>query len=637
MQQLNVLKSARTRKARLLSAACAGVTAAALLSVSTRAFAADITWNGTTGDYNVAGNWSAGVPGGGDNAINNTNSSVLIQAGDPDWAAFDLRAGDAPGSTGTYEQTGSNVTANSWFRLATNNSQSTGYYNLSSGTLTVHGHFHVGEQGTGVFNQTGGAVVCDGTQGGTEVDLGRASGAVGTINISAGTFLVNGTNGGNENIVLGAANGGTGFINVSGTGTITNEHETWAGQGTGGTGTLTVSAGTYNARDWLVAGRSGGTGTFNFTGGVVNKTNGGVMDIGESFQAGDGTHSTGTMNVSGSAVINCDSETWIGQGGPTNGSTVGSVGVWNNSGGTYNAHNWIAISRNGATGTMNLSGGSIVKDGNGNITSSGIGAVNHTNGTLTNTSSETWLAEGGTSMNWNFSGGTENLGSVSVGRAGGAVAVMNVSGTAIFNAGTVGLGVFDSSSGTINLSGGTFTADRVRAGQTINAVEQVSTGSKAFNFTGGELVVNHFDLSSLLNTGNGTLSPGGDGLIGLTTINGGYTQASTASMNVDIASLSSYDTTTATANSLIDGVLSVSLVGGYVPAAGTVYNVFTTTGSLTDLPVLSGPAGSLFTEAIVNGNTLQLTATAVPEPASMSLLGFGAMALVARRRNRTAR
>ncbi len=70
--------------------------------------------------------------------------------------------------------------------------------------------------------------------------------------------------------------------------------------------------------------------------------------------------------------------------------------------GSVTFNNWLAVGRENATGTLNISGGTLTKNGNGNITTSALGAaptsvVNQTGGAIIVNSGEVWIHESGTS------------------------------------------------------------------------------------------------------------------------------------------------------------------------------------------------------------------------------------------------
>ena len=285
-----------------LAAAMAGAALTAPL-----AHAADIHWIGPTGDdYNTPADWDANKVPNGDNAINSNGTVINILPTDPAWTVNDIRAGDSSNTTGTYNQSGSTVTLNGWFRIATAGTGSSGTYNLLGGSVVIPGgaQINIGEQGTGVLNVSNASFNVNNT-GNSPTAAGNSNGAVGTINIgTGGTYTTlnsefwsgNGGNGDNSS----PNNYATGFVNVS-------------------------SGGTLNVGSWLVAGRFGGHGTYNVTGtGVVNKNGGGNVQIG----AGKG--SIGIVNMSDQSQWNINGGDFqTGANGDTN---VASVGIFNMTG-----------------------------------------------------------------------------------------------------------------------------------------------------------------------------------------------------------------------------------------------------------------------------------------------------------------
>src|SRR5258707_11688965 len=130
--------------------------------------------------------------------------------------------------------------------------------------------------------------------------------------------------------------------------------------------------------------------TLNINGGVINKDDGG-----NPFLVADGNWNgagarTGIVNqIAG--TVNCSSELWFGQ-------TSGGSGFYDFSGGSMNLHNWLAVGRSGGNGKVTMTGGTFTKDGNGNFiigTGGGsIGEFDQSGGTI-NDSTEYWLAESG--------------------------------------------------------------------------------------------------------------------------------------------------------------------------------------------------------------------------------------------------
>lgn len=307
-----------------------GLVGAILLSAAS-VQAADKQWSGGTASYNTPAAWTGGtLPGGGDNAINNSGAgnTVLISAADPNWTVNDIRSGDGGGNSGPWLQTGGNVTLNGWFRLGIGGG--TGKYEMSGGTLNVNADsFNVGEGGSAVFNFTGGTI---NKNGGGHVAVPNG-----------GTGVMNQTNG-NLNIISG---------------------EFWVGEGNGANGTYNlVSNGVITVNNWIAIGRDAGTGVLNMSDNTsVTKAGGGSFIVGAS--------GPGTWNQNGGAVTNNNTDTWIGEN---------NVGIWNMNAGNV-ALGYLQIGRNGgSSGTLNLNGGNFAA----NLIASGggSGALNFNGGTL---------------------------------------------------------------------------------------------------------------------------------------------------------------------------------------------------------------------------------------------------------------
>jgi T5SS/PEP-CTERM-associated repeat protein len=181
----------------------------------------------------------------------------------------------------------------------------------------------------------------------------------------------------------------------------------------------------------------------------------------------------------------------------------------------------------------------------------------------------------------------------------GGTATLNVSADATVSAGNL-LRVWNG--GTVNLTGGTLTADSI----------QHNDGG-AFNFTGGTLHVETFT-GNLTNSG-GTLAPGGASP-GTTNVTGDYTQ-SAGTLQIELASPDSFDKLIVSGNLSLGGTLSVSLLDAYSPAAGATFDILdwtnlTGTFSTLQLPPL---AGSL------TWNTTQLYTSGVLAVAGAGLAG----------------
>ncbi len=235
---------------------------------------------------------------------------------------------------------------------------------------------------------------------------------------------------------------------------VWNPWDIRAGDGAGAAGSYLQTGSTNNVNGWFRLGDSANSaGYYTLSNGVVNAllqahvgeagagtltVAGGVFNVGENpFCVGDGDFGaggSGVLDMRG-GVLNTPPgvDLWLGEG--FNGGAGGN-GKWVMSGGAANIGGWLAIGRFGGNGDLELSGGSItVTPGNGgNITlatAPSTGVVNQTGGALTNTASQTWIAESGAGT-WTLSGGRDALGVVLLTRLAGATGTFNLNGGQLF-------------------------------------------------------------------------------------------------------------------------------------------------------------------------------------------------------------
>jgi fibronectin-binding autotransporter adhesin len=260
------------------------------------------------------------------------------------------------------------------------------------------------------------------------------------------------------------SNGGTAQIVA---GDNFSNTEIWDGNGAN-PGNISQSGGALAATVWFVVGRNTSTGIYDFSGGTITKTGAGHSEL------GDATGSKGTMTMTNNAAYTATTgEFWVGQGG------TGILNIADTASLTLN--NWLAIGRTGGTGTINMTGGLITKlTTTGNITFSGAGGnLLQSAGTVTNTASETWISEGGTSQWAMSSNAIGNIGALSVGRSGAGTATLSMAGNATLTATNVTMGASATINSVINLNGGTMTVNNITLGG--------GTGTRAVNFNGGVL------------------------------------------------------------------------------------------------------------------------------------------------------
>ena len=217
------------------------------------------------------------------------------------------------------------------------NSGKTAKYTMSGGSLNVAGgsEFIVGSYGTGVFNQSGGAVTLN-----NWFSLGRHGGN-GTYNMTGGSLTANHT--GNP-LWIGADNGtGTLTIGPGATATFKGGIDNGRNNGANSKGYLNLNGGTLTVSrgDGFNIGRDG-------TGTLVQ--NDGTLNVDTSFRlawgSGNGISGTYTLN-DGTANVNADF--YLG---------VGRTATYVQTGGTMNANNGVTLAYGAtATATFTLSGG----------------------------------------------------------------------------------------------------------------------------------------------------------------------------------------------------------------------------------------------------------------------------------------
>lgn len=404
--------------------------------------AADVVWNGSTSnDWTVSDNWTpANTPdrNNAENAVINllTNYPVLTASGFGATTPQDIFIGLGEGTSGRVDQTSGSVSnaGGNWIFVGVEGG--TGRLDITgSGSFNDTGRMWVGGSqnaggGNGILN-----VNTTGTVETNDLSLG-SSGGTGVMNLDAGTVNTNGWNfiGKRE-----AADGGSGTLNMTG-GTLTNNGDrTVVGQGNS-TGTLTISGdGVYNNlrvgdNTFFVVGSDN---LANATTPTVTLTGSGNINARRLFavggvdaQGGDGSFTgsgNGAITINGEgALLNVTGELWAGQG-------VSSNGVITLQSGAIQVDNWVAIGRSGGTGALNMSGGTITKNGAGNfiIGASGPGTMTQSAGLVNVLSGRTW-----------------------VGEANNAVGSITISDTAEFNAQELVLAVDPGTSGTITTAGG---------------------------------------------------------------------------------------------------------------------------------------------------------------------------------------
>jgi outer membrane autotransporter protein len=397
---------------------------------------------------------------------------------------------------------------------------------LTSPSWTVGGDLIVGDTGTGTLSIANGGTVSN-----DNGFLGNQASGNGTVTVSGRDGLGNAstwTN--NGDLVLGQS--GTGRLNITGGGTVSNQS---GYVGATGTGNATVSGTDSNghASTWtnafsLLVGDAG-VGTLSvLAGGVVNSADGtignqlgsnGAVTVSGSDGLGHvstwtstnqfyiGLDGTGTLNILGGGVVNS------GQGliGGTTGSTsngVGTVAVSGTDGqghaSAWTAANNIYVGFLGA-GTLNIADGGTVSTSaaGGGAASIYIGLDNGSTGTVTISSSTADISTltatdrievgvAGTGALTIDNGGLVHAGSDTyVTDAGGSSGTLNLledsNGRGVLETGSV---VNGNGAGILNLNGGVLRATRDEA-NFLNGFAALTIGSNGawFDTNGHDITV----------------------------------------------------------------------------------------------------------------------------------------------------
>jgi autotransporter-associated beta strand protein len=303
-----------------------------------------------------------------------------------------------------------------------------------------------------------------------------------------------------------------------------------AGDGASASGSYLQTGSTNDVNGWFRLGDSANsTGYYTLSNGVVNVSlqahvgeigqgvltiSGGTFNVGQiPFCVGDGDFGAGgagTLNLNGGTINTPPGvDLWLGEG--YNGG-AGGTGKMVMTGGTVNIGGWLAIGRFGGIGDLELSGGRItMSPGNtGNITlatTPSTGVVNQSGGALTNTVSQTWIAESANGT-WNLNGGTDVLGIVLLTRLSGATGTFNLNGGDLFATQITdpgGNGAFNFNGGTLHALSNSANFLQANRGATVKS-GGVNINTEGCNITINQPFANGGGGLTKLGTGSLTLS-----------------------------------------------------------------------------------------------------------------------------------
>ena len=266
------------------------------------------------------------------------------------------------------------------------------FYNLADTSTTGLGISGYG-QGTGTLNVTGNLNLAawGGSRNGT-----MNINTTGALNV-AGTLRI-----GNDGGSVGVMNLESGAVILSHANTVWGHDETHIGHG-GGVAILNIAGGSFSASRNFRLGNDLGTGTINITGGSL--TVAGTDDVFIGRDKG-----TAVVNQSG-GVVEFNHNTFIANG---NNQSDPTSGTYNLSAGVLNVKREFVIGREGvsATGTLNMTGGTITKTGDERMIvghNNGKGFVVHSGGTINVNQNELYIGNenAGASGTYTLSGSQE--------------------------------------------------------------------------------------------------------------------------------------------------------------------------------------------------------------------------------------
>jgi|GEM_PF-341425 len=508
------------------------------------------------------------IGGSGGSGTLNLNGGSVISGG---WVTVGVNPYSSENITasGLVNQSGGSL--NTTHLTVGNATGASGVYNLTGGTMNSSGELWVGQNGTGVFNQSAGTVSSN-----SWFVIGRDAGSDGTYNLTGGTVNAATTSG---QTVLSSFVGGTSALNVSG-GNFNATNELWVGEG--GTGTLTISATgvvTTSATGYTRLAQGSGVGLLNLDGGRL--TTGGV---------GKGNGSSAIFNFNGGILQASQSNNVYLQG-------LTRVNVRN--GGAVFDTNGFDVTVNQVIEHSNIDGDN---ENDGGLTKQG-------DGTLILTAANTYT--GTTRVEQGMLFASNALGTSATGT--GNVVVQN--GGRLGGSGQIGL---SSSQQNITFEAGSFLS--VGTSNTVSGQELhlINTGIGVTSL-GGTL---EFDIWN--NSG------GEDNLLNVLDNNDQLVLASSTAVQLS-GILNVLDTTGLSNDDFIGWVLGDTwrLIDWSDVTAGTQYSGDFVFGEMPEL------ADGLKWESFVNDSGYYIRVAVIPEPGRVLLLMMGLLGLTLHRRRST--
>lgn len=651
-----------THWALLRTVTVVGVLTICALSAARTEAQTNSTWNGGTGNWSNAANWSNGVPNGDFNAL--ISNGGPISTANLDMTAtvanLSLDAGNTlnilTGNTLTFQAaTGSTASGEGTINL------------LNGGGIVVGAGNHLSTLPSIIM--TGPSSFISGSTGSESVsfmDLVRGSGNIGNLQIVAtdvtadgGTLTINPNNQGlTINNTLRVMKGST--LNITG-GPFNNFNPTTGVLGVGGEimylqGTLRFDDANVlqlGVAQHLTLDGPGAQIVNQFNQNALSNLNSlgpnAELDLlnGADLSTSSGLTATihnllsvlsgSTLNIGGnlslSAGIGINASTMT-VGGDVNAFSTdngGSVGVTN--GGTFNVRgNYAALSQAGFASGLSASGGSTVNvtgdfentagPPTGSFTLLTTGSVLNVGGNLTNSGPSQVTLDGGSTLNVQ-----KDLNLLFANGGEPSLAMTNGS------VGTV--------QGTLNNSGGTLQIDNTSVLNVKSAFNQIAgntTVNGLLNASGSGVNIQGGTLSGTgVVNGNilmaGAMMPGDTTGAGAFTINGSYTQTSSGSLIEEVGWVNGMTGSllhvNGTAN--LDGTLALSLLAGYTPMVGDSFILMTFLHDFGVFDTITGLnlGNNESLQVFYDPHDIRVQVVQTPEPASILFMLVGVVVLIA--------
>ncbi len=547
------MRTGISRKARLLTATALS---GACLALCVPANGAD--WTGAvSSDWFDAGNWSGGVPNGGNPASINTatpNAPVIA----------------APGAQSSGTGVGGTLSERTiqGGGTLTDPGSAIGPVSGSTGTVTVEGpgsvwntaSSHIGRDGNGTLTIMSGGLVND-TGNSTIIGFRSTATGAATVDGLGSSWTLDGT------LAVGFASSGT--LTIQNGATVAGDGRGRIGQNLGGIGVVTIDGpgSAWTLQNSLNVGMLGN--------GSVSVSNGGSLGVTQASSfIGDGAGGIGSLSATGTGTSVNFRDLSVGHEG---------TGTLTISGGATGSGRWLKIGEDaGSVGTMivdgtgsSWTGASFTVNRLGDF---GTGTLTISNGGAVNLGSILGIASAGS--------GTLNIGSASTDMAvapgtltAPSIQFLSSNGRIVFNhTGTdyefstpmSGPGTIDVLAGTTSLTGAsTYTGATTVTGGTLAVNTDISTSSGVTVSNGGVLGGNGTVATTTIASG-GTLAPGNS--IGTITVSGNLTFDPASNYNVEV-SPGAADRTNVTGAATLGGTVNAAYAaGGYTAKRYTILN-----------------------------------------------------------------